>query len=70
MRRRKTHTQDHTAKIERFTGDIDLPVAERDYMFMKEIVDSDGTKLLSMYVTSFGYGIFTAAGEKGAHVLQ
>ena len=35
----------------------ELPVVQHDYMFMKDVAASDGLRVLSMCVKSYGYGM-------------
>ena len=51
---------------ERITEDSELLTVQRDYLVLKDVPASDGPKVLSMYVKSFGYGTSTVVETKGA----
>ena len=53
-------------RIEHIIEDSELPIVQCDYLVLKDTSASDGLEVLSMYVTSFGYGIFTVVEMKGA----
>ena len=46
--------------------DSELPTVQCDYLVSKDVAASDGLKVLSMYVKSFGYGTSTLVGSKGS----
>ena len=53
-------------RIERIIQDSELPIVQCDYLVLRETAASDGLKVLSMYVKSFGYGTSTVIETKGA----
>ena len=46
--------------------DSELPIVHCDYLVLKDTTASDGLKVLSMYVKSFGYGTSTVVETKSA----
>ena len=61
----KTQTEPHK-RIERIIEDSELPIVQCDYLVLKDTAASDGLKVLSMYVKSFGYGTSTVVEMKCA----
>ena len=61
----KAQSEPHK-RIERTVEDSELPTAQCDYLVLKDTAASDGLKILSVYVKSFGYGTSTVAETKGA----
>ena len=53
-------------RIERIIQDSELPIVQCDYLVLRETAASDGLKVLSMNVKSFGYGTSTVIETKGA----
>ena len=53
-------------RIERIVEDSEFPCVQFDYFDLEDTAASDGLKVLSMYVTSFGYCISTVVEIKGA----
>ena len=61
----KAQSEPHK-RIERTVEDSELPTAQCDYLVLKDTAASDGLKVLSVYVKSFGYGTATVVETKGA----
>ena len=53
-------------RIKRVVQDSELPIVQCDYLVLRETAASDGLKVLSMNVKSFGYGTSTVIETKGA----
>ena len=52
-------------RTERIIDDSELPVIQCDYFMLKDVAGTGGLKVLSMYVTTFGYGMSTVVEMKG-----
>ena len=61
----KAQSEPHK-RIERIIEDSELPIVQCDNLVLKDAAASDGLKVLSMYVKSFGYGTSTVVDTKGA----
>ena len=61
----KAQSEPHK-RIEPTFEDSELPTVQCDYFVLKDVAVSDGVKVLSMYVKSFGYGTSTGVETKGA----
>ena len=46
-------------RTERITEDSELPVIQCDFLMLKDVAGTGGLKVLSMYVSIFGYGMST-----------
>ena len=57
------HKRNHT-RTERIIEDSEFPVIQCDNFSLKDAAGTSGLKVLSMYVRSFGYGIFTVVETK------
>ena len=54
-----------TSETERVIEDSELPVVQCDYLVLKDVAATNGLKVLSMYVRTFGYGMSTVVEMKG-----
>ena len=61
----KAQSEPHK-RIERTIEDSELPIVQCDYLVLKDTAASDGLKVLSMYLKSFGCGTSTVVETKGA----
>ena len=52
-------------RTERIIEDSELPVIQCDYLMLKDVAGTGELKVLSMYVTTFGYGMSTVVETKG-----
>ena len=52
-------------RAERTIEDSEVPIVQCDYLVLKDTAASDGLKVLSMCVKSFGYGTSTVVETKG-----
>ena len=50
---------------ERIIEDSELPMIQCDYLMLKDVAGTNGLKVLSMYVRTFGYGMSTVVETKG-----
>ena len=62
--RSKTQAEPHK-RIERVIEDSELPIVQCDYLVLNNTAASDGLKVLSMFLKSFGYGTSTVVETKG-----
>ena len=61
----KAQTEQHK-RTERIIEDSELSVVQCDYHVLQGVAATDGLKVLSMYVKTFGYGMSTVVEMKGA----
>ena len=52
-------------RTERIIEDSELPVIQCDYLMLKDTAGTGGLEVLSMYVRTFGYGMYTVVETKG-----
>ena len=52
-------------RTERIIEDSEFPVIQCNFLMLKDVAGTGGLKVLSMYVSTFGYGMSTVVENKG-----
>ena len=59
----KAQAEQHK-RTERTIEDSELPMIQCDYLMLKDVAGTGGLKVLSMYVRTFGYGMYSCRTER------